>query len=158
MDEFIKWFGFFGTLIGLLFGILGTYFALNAWKESRQTKRFLEEEKERLNKKIKVILTDGKREHRLPVLRRQDVTRSEIQGRLGAIPMKQKSNRYAIEYMSSSDFHKQIDLVSEGTKDSGNSTLTISCTDKEFDQFDLEIPQIKIGDIASETKELKNGS
>lgn len=49
MEDFIKWFGFFGTLFGIILGFIGTYFSWNAWRESHKANEFLEREKARSN-------------------------------------------------------------------------------------------------------------
>lgn len=132
MEDFYGWSG----VVGAVVAIPGTIFAILAWSKSRQVEKFLEKEKARLNEKITLILNDGNNEQKLPHLRRQDITRGEIQGRLGAIPMKKKGARYAIQFLP--EFYEQIDLISEGTNEKGRSTLTITCTPEEFSQFDFE--------------------
>ena len=149
MQDFFNWQG----VIGTIFGIVGTIFALLAWQKSKQVETFLEKEKERLNEKIKMILKQGNNEYILPDLRRQDVTRSEIQGRLGVIPMKVKGKRYAIEFTNSSEFYRQIDLVSEGSNESGHSSLIIDCTDEEFAQFKFDLPKIEAKKRVKKVKE-----
>ncbi len=150
-DELIKWLGSWGTLISLIMGIIGIWGVFITWKAWNKTKRiekFLENEKSRLNEKIKMTLKNGENEYNLPALRRQDITRSEIQGRLGAIPMKTKGKRYSIEFTN--DFYSQIDIISEGSNESGHSSLTINCTKDEFDQFNFELPKTKINKKVSE--------
>ena len=145
-DEFLKYFGFWGTIIGLILSLIGIYFSVNAWIESKRTQKILQAEKQRLNEKIKIILTDGKNSQPLPSLRRQDVTRSEVQGRLGTIPMLKKGSRYSIEFLSSPEFIKQIDQIAEET---GHGSLVINCSDAEFNQFDLGLTK-------TNTKKSKN--
>ncbi|HEY0428578.1 MAG TPA: hypothetical protein VGC76_12425 [Pyrinomonadaceae bacterium] len=143
MEEFIKWFGFFGTALGIVIGIVGTYFSWNAWNESKKTQQIVKKEEERKNEKIKVALKAGKKEYILPAMRRQDVTRGEILGRLGVIPMKVKGNRYSIEFTNSPEFYKQIDLISAGSNELGNSDLIIDCSNKELGQFNFDQPKIE---------------
>lgn len=157
MEEFIKWSGFIGTAIGIIIGIFGTYYSWNAWNESKKTQQFLKKEEGRKNEKINVILINGKNEHILPTMRRQDVTRSEIQGRLGVIPMKVKGNRYSIEFTNSPEFYQQIDLVSAGSNELGNSDLIINCTNEELAQFNFDQPKIETRKKSAKGKELKNG-
>lgn len=140
MQEFFNWQGLIGTIIG----IIGTIFGWKAWQKSKEVENLIEREKARLNEKIKMILKQGENEYILPTLRRQDVMRSEIQGRLGVIPMKIKGKRYAIEFTNSSEFYRQIDLVSEGSNELGNSSLIIDCTAEEFAQFKFELPKTKL--------------
>lgn len=155
MEEFIKLFGFWGTVAGLIIGIVSTYFSWKAWRESKQTKKLLEKEKERLNEKINIILTNGTNEYRLPVLRRQDLTRGEIQGRLGVVP--RKADLYKIAYLNDERYFKQIDEIVEGSKTSGKSNLFINCTKEEFEQFNFYQPKIETRKKSAKVKELKNG-
>lgn len=135
--EFVESFGFWGTLVGLLVGIIGMYFSWNAWNESRQTKKLVENEKKRLNEKVGIILTDQKREFQLPKLRRQDITRSEVQGRI-AVGLKNKAERYSLEYLNTPEFFRQIDLISEGSNETGATSFKIICKPDEFAQFDFD--------------------
>lgn len=149
MQDFFNWQGVIGTIIG----IIGTVFAWFAWRKSKEVENFLEKEKARLNEKIKIILKQGENEYILPDLRRQDITRSEIQGRLGVIPMKVKGKRYAIEFTNSPEFYRQIDLLSEGSNDTGNSSLIIACTNEEFAQFKFDSPKIETKKRVKKVKE-----
>ena len=137
MEDFIKWFGFFGTLFGIILGFIGTYFSWNAWRESQKANEFLEREKTRSNETIKFILSDGSREYEiLPSLRRREVTRSEVQGRLGTIPRKdKKSPVYNIKYTSKNQYYEQIDQIMNGSNEVGQTSLVIECEKDEFDQF-----------------------
>jgi len=131
MQDFFNWQG----IIGTIFGIVGTVFSLLAWRKSRQVEEFLEREKLRLNEKIRIILTNGKEELHLPEVRRQIFTRSEIQGRLGTIPMKNKGDRYAIEYVNNPEYYQQIDRIAESSNETDSAALIIKCTDAELAQF-----------------------
>jgi hypothetical protein len=149
MEEFLKWFGFWGTLIGLILGVIGMYFSWNAWHESKQTQKLFEREKDRLNEKIKIVLVEGKSRYELPEIRRQDVTRSEVQGRLRLVPTIDGSP-YKIANLNENGFFKQIDKIVEGSNKTGYSTLTIECKNGEFHQFKFNSPEIK------PEKEVKN--
>ena len=147
MNDFFGWSG----VVGTIFGLIGMIYAIKAWSKSVEVEKFLEREKARLSKRINLVLTDGEKTHYLPNLRRQDVTRNEIQGRLGAIPIanpiEKKSNRYSIEL--SPEFYEQIDSIAAGTGETEGSTLTIKCTPEEFAQFNFESA------LTKETKEKK---
>ncbi len=149
MQDFFNWQG----VIGTIFGITGTIVSIFVLLKSRKIENFLEKEKARLNEKVKIMLKQGEDEHVLPDLRRQDVTRSEIQGRLGAIPMKVKGKRYSIEFTNSSEFYRHIDLVSEGSNELGKSSLTINCTKEELAQFNFEQPKIETKKVVKKVKE-----
>jgi uncharacterized membrane protein len=156
-EEFLKWFGFWGTLISLLMGLIGIYgvvITLKAWIKTQNIEKFLEEQKERENEKVQIILTDGKLEYELkPSLRRREVIRNEIQGRLGTIPLKDKKERsYRVAYLNNSEFFEQIDVIQNGSNKNGNSKLVIKCNIgkdaagnvfDEFNQFEIADNNIK---------------
>lgn len=124
------------SVIGSLASIGGAVFALMAWAKARRIQEELALEKKRLNKNITVTLQYGSKQIKLPMdFRRADLTRAEVLGRLGMIPMKDKGKRFSINYLSSPEFLKQIDMIVEGD---GESLLTIPCNETEFHQFDLE--------------------
>lgn len=124
------------SLIADVIGILGAIFALLAWLQARALKQTADEEKKRQNKKVQVVLQHGGKRIELPVqLRRIELTRSEILGRIGMLPLKRKGERFSLDYLSTPQFLQQINQVSEGQQE---SVLTISCTEEEFNQFDLE--------------------
>lgn len=124
------------SLIGSLASIGGAVFALMAWAKAGRIQEELALEKKRLNKSITVTLQYGSKQIKLPMdFRRADLTRAEVLGRLGMIPMKDIGKRFSISYLSSPEFLKQIDMIVEGD---GESLLTIPCNETEFHQFDLE--------------------
>jgi hypothetical protein len=70
----------------------------------------------------------------LPIeLRRAELTRAEILGRIGMIPMKEKGKRFSLEYLNTSKFLRRINEIIEGH---GDSDLVIPCTEEELNQFD----------------------
>lgn len=99
--------------------------------------REFEQEQKRQEQKISVILQNGARNRlELPVeLRRAELTRSEILGRIGMIPLKAKGQRFSLEYINTPDFLRQINQISAND---GNSILTIPCNKNEYAQFDLD--------------------
>ena len=140
MQDFFNWQG----VVGTIFGVLGTIVSIFVLLKSRKIDKFLEKEKERLTERVTFILKDGNREKSLPFLRRQEVVRGEIQGRLGTIPMVIKGNRYSIEFTNSLEFYEQIDKIYEGSNSSGDSNLIIKCTKDEFDQFNFDSPKPEV--------------
>ena len=156
-DEFLKWFGFWGTLISLIIGFIGiwgVWITWKAWKKTQNIEKFLEEQKERENEKVQILLTDGKLEYELkPSLRRREVFRSEIQGRLGTIPLKDKEERaYKVAYLNNPEFFEQIDVIQNGSNKNGSSKLVIKCSIgknaagnafDEFNQFEIAENNIK---------------
>lgn len=94
--------------------------------------------KERQEQKISVKLQNGARQLLdLPIeLCRAELTRAEILGRIGMIPMAEKGKRFTLSYLSTPDFLRQIHQVVEGN---GDDVLTIPCNEEEFKQFNLDV-------------------
>ncbi|MEI2698787.1 MAG: hypothetical protein V9E94_10730 [Microthrixaceae bacterium] len=126
------------SLIADLIGILGAVFALFAWRQARQIREDQQREQIRQNQLVQIKLQYGKQSYDLPVLqlRRGELTRAEILGRIGMIPMrtKEKGKRFEIRYVNTAEFLQQINQILDGNKD---GILTIPCTEQEFNQFDL---------------------
>jgi hypothetical protein len=123
-------------LVADTIGIFGAGFAFYAAIQARQIRKAQELEQQRQNKKVTVLLKYGDALHRLPVeLRRADLTRAEILGRIGMIPMKQKGERFSLSHLNTPEFLKHINQIVEGT---GDADLIIPCTREEFEQFDLQ--------------------
>lgn len=116
-------------------GILGAIFAFFAWIEARRTHQELEHEKRRMNRRINVVLQNGAERLELPVqLRRAELTRSEVLGRIGMIPMNVKGQRFTLEYLNTPGFLEQVNQI---VGNDGEGTLTIPCKGHELEQFDL---------------------
>lgn len=123
-----------GSLADLI-GILGALFALLAWLQSRQLRQEMQRETQRQNRKVMVIIRNGAQRLELPIeLRRAELTRAEVLGRIGMIPMRNKGQRFSLNYLSTPEFLQQINQIAEGT---GNAVLEIPCREDEFAQFDL---------------------
>ena len=85
-----------GNIADIL-GVLGGIAAFFAWLQSRKVSEELEAERQRKDKKIRVILSYGADELELPVeMRRGEFTRAEILGRIGMIPMKTAGKRFEL--------------------------------------------------------------
>lgn len=83
----LEWF----SLIADIIGIAGALFALFAWQQARQIRKEQKQEATRQSKVVKVTLQYGKEKSELPVqLRRAELFRAEILGRIGMIPMKKR--------------------------------------------------------------------
>ena len=64
---------------------------------------------------------------------RRDVSRAELWGRIGMLPMRQKGARFAIRSLSTPAFMRAVNEVVEGRI----STLVIPATSGEIEQFDI---------------------
>jgi hypothetical protein len=123
-------------LIADIIGILGAVFALFSWMQARQLKKIQEQEKIRLNQKVGVILQHGQEKLELPVaIRRAELSRGELLGRLGMIPLEKRGGRFSLGYLNTAEFFQQMGQILEGQ---GEMTLIIPCSKEEFEQFDLD--------------------
>ncbi len=121
------------SLVSNLIGILGAIFSLFAWIKARQIQQEIECEKKRQNKKIFVTLQNDAEQLELPVeLLRSELTRSEVLGRIGMIPMREKGKRFSIGYVNTPEFLRQINQI---LARDGDAVLTIPCDPEELEQF-----------------------
>jgi len=91
---------------------------------------------DRLNEPVSIFLslTTGARKVELPLeMRRRDLSRAEILGRLGMVPMKNAGTRFALRHLSTPDFIRAINEV----MDRKSKEVVIPCSPQEFDQFDI---------------------
>ena len=130
------WISNIADVIGILSAVLAAIFSIKTNLELRR-------ERKRLNGKINIVLKrkDGEKRYQLPVgMTREELSRAEILGRLGMIPIDDKKKitlqqpRYAIDQVNTEEFLTMIDKIRNGD---GDSTLEIECSEKEFAQFDF---------------------
>jgi len=123
------------SIVADFISIIGAIFALFAWLKARELQKQREQENQHQNRKIQVVLQYGSEKIELPVqLRRAELTRSEILGRLGMIPLKKEGKeRFSLKYLNTPEFFRQMNQIIEGR---GEGVLTIACTADEFEQFD----------------------
>ncbi len=94
------------SIVADIIGILGGVFAFLAWLQTTRLRKDAEDERQRQNARIKVILSYGAKKYELPVdIRRAELTRSELLGRLGMIPIKKdeegnEQKRFLISHLS----------------------------------------------------------
>jgi len=127
------WFGIFADLIGIVGGI----YAFFAWYRIRSLQKDIAEDRKSKNNQIevKLRLIDGKAEIQLPVeLRREELTRAELLGRIGMMPMKEKGKRFSIAYLSEREFLRKLYQLAISNK---VSELIIPCSTEELEQFDI---------------------
>jgi hypothetical protein len=119
-----------------ILGILGAIFAFFAWLQTSKLRQEYRREQDRQNRKVTVILQNGADRLELPMeLRRAELTRAEILGRLGMIPMKERGRRFSLGYLNTPEFLSQINKIASND---GDDILTIPCKQDEFDQFDID--------------------
>jgi hypothetical protein len=119
-------------------------FSIGAAVYSRRNFRLLQQEQTRKNEKVKIILSAvGGRQREVPLpIRRGDVTRAEILGLIGMIPINKEKQikveqqpRFRLPDLGKEDFLHQLDEVRDGKR---GPAVIIRCTDEELDQFDLD--------------------
>ena len=126
-------FGFFADVLS----VVGSAFALFGWLQAKANNKQITREQERMNSRIKVILMENvsKRQIVLPVhLRRLELTRAELLGRMGMIPMKNKNNRFALSYLHTASFLQELNRIQASNKE---EDLIIPCSSEEIEQFDV---------------------
>jgi len=123
------------SLAADVIGVLSGVFALLAWFNTIRIRRDQQREQQRLDEKVRLRLSsrDGTRVRNLPgAMRRDEVTRAEVLGWIGMLPMKVTGKRYEIAYLNEADFLDQLSQVQTGR---GETLLRIYCTADEFAQF-----------------------
>lgn len=120
-------------------GIVGAVFAALAWLWAKRNNQRENKEKERLNQRIPVVLksTESNRSLELPVhFRREELTREELMGRIGMLPLKDGGWGFSLDYLRKPNFLEEINRISVSDIE---ETFIIYCTDNEIDQFDNEM-------------------
>ena len=139
VSDFVTWcnstlgFGFIADVLS----VLGAVFAFFAWLQAKINSKQMTKEKERMNRQIKVILrlAESQRQIVLPVhLRRHELTRAELLGRIGMIPRKNKSEFFILSYLNSSSFFDELNRIQTSDKE---ENLVIPCSLGELEQFDV---------------------
>jgi hypothetical protein len=121
--------------IGNAASLIGALLALMAWIQSRSVRKRIDAEKFKKSRKIVVVLQHGSEKLELPVeLRRSELTRAEILGRIGMIPTKTKNGRFTLGYLNTKEFLEQVNKLNEGDSE---GLLTIPCKLDEYQQFDI---------------------
>lgn len=125
----MEWLGFIADVVGISAALFAGWQAYKIRQERKQ-------EKERRDKRVKVTLKSTTHKIDLPFeLRRGETTRAEILGRIGMIPMKDKSKRFELQHLNTREFLKNVNEIMDGNDD---TELVIPCTDGEIEQFNLE--------------------
>lgn len=127
--------------VGILAALIGVW----TWMNTRRIREDEQREQNRLNEKVKLILKskDDKEFIRLPgEMRREEVTRAEVLGWVGMLPMveEKKGKRFDIAYTNSAEFLSQLSEVQTGN---GDVTFEIECTPEEFRQFAVKMTKTK---------------
>lgn len=117
--------------------VAGFAFAALAWWQALKLRQEATRQQERLQQEIRVILKSpvGTKELALPVSpRRADLSRAELLGRIGMIPLKDKHKaRFAIAYTNTSDFLTELQRAQQSE---GEDSIVILCSPEEIGQFE----------------------
>lgn len=112
-----------------IFGTFGGLAAIALWFGQRRAKKLSEAT-------VKVVLRiEGEgREIVLPLeIIRRDVSRAELLGRIGMIPMRKAGARFALRNIGTPAVMREINRVSRGE----TNVLAIPASAEEVEQFDL---------------------
>lgn len=107
----------------------GAVFAALIWANQRRMERAAKES-------VSVLLTleEEGREIPLPLeIIRRDVSRAEILGRIGMLPMRSKGARFSLRALPTPAFMRALNNVVAGR----TATLRVPCTREELEQFEL---------------------
>lgn len=122
--------------LSTLLGLLSAAFAFFAWIQAKKISKDTKAEKERLNQEVFVVLHAGE-EDKIVIpfsLRRGEITRSEILGLIGMLPMAQgkERERFKNQFLSTARFRQVMSAIQDAD---GKSQLLIQCSKNEVYQF-----------------------
>lgn len=120
-------------LIGNTIGIVGALFAAGAWYQTRRARRDAARERERLNQSVAIVLRSATEFVSPMSIRRADLSRAELLGRLGMLPMRESGRRFSVKFLATSEFLSRLDRVASGS----DPELVIECAPDEIAQFDI---------------------
>jgi len=121
-------------------GLLGSVFALLAWIQAIAISKNVQQEKMRLNQEIKIRLQGEDAGHVIDLpfaLRRGELTRSELLGLIGMLPMikEKERQRFEIHFFSTPQFRVEMSRMQDADQ---ILEWSIPCTNEEIKQFDKE--------------------
>jgi hypothetical protein len=130
------------SILADVIGIASAVFAIAAWINTLRIKNLQKHEIERLNQMIRLRLVNlaGKKATIIDLkgeMRREEMSRSEILGWIGMLPMikAKERERYKIAYTSTEEFFTRMNQIQAGH---GDMLFEIPCTEEELNQFDVE--------------------
>lgn len=137
------------SILADVIGIASAVFAVAAWINTLRIKNLQKNEIERLNQKIRLRLVNktDKATNMIELkgeMRREEMSRSEILGWIGMLPMikAKERERYKIAYTSKDEFFTRMNEIQAGH---GDMLFEVPCTEDELNQFDVEKKVIPIG-------------
>lgn len=116
--------------ISTITGLMSTVVSIAIWLKLQLQRRF---DEQRIV--ISLVIPDTDKRITLPCrVERKHLTRAEVQGILGTIPMVVENSRYSIKFFNSREFYACLEDAQD-LKD--QNELLINCTLDEIKQFDL---------------------
>lgn len=129
---FANWLSPVADLIGILIAIGSLVTAI-------KVRNFQKHEKERLDQKITIRLVhkdeSGNVQSFLDIpgkMRREEMTRGEVLGWIGMLPMRSKGARFTIASLSTKEFLEKMNEIQAAY---GDRLFEIDCTEEELMQF-----------------------
>jgi len=126
---------FIGSYASILACLITLFILINTYRILNNAKK----EKQRLNKKVKIILKEYESNKTIDIpgtVTKSELLRQEVLGRIGMIPMKQTGKRFEIKYLNSKEFIENLNLTKESMD---IDTLTIYCLKEEIAQFNVKV-------------------
>lgn len=128
------------TIIGLISVVIAAW---SAWKLRRETKRQWQKESEQ----IRVILRSPTREITLPVeLQRGGLTRAELLGLIGMLPMQEKGKRFELCFLHTHEFSQRLAMIRNSDVD---FEFIVECSEEELEQFKCELKPASLTNVES---------
>ncbi len=122
-------------------GLITFFFSIGAWFYSKNVDKRLKAQLAKQEERINIRLSDGQREIQIGNPRRKWLTRSELNGLLGLLPMKpanerkdskkEEQPRYVFNSINWTTVEKQIEKAQDGE----TNGFVVQCTTKELNQF-----------------------
>jgi len=121
----------FADYVGIISAVIAAIAATLSWHQSKKDNK-------RKKQKIKIIIKiiGDKSQIELPIkISRGELSRGELLGWLGMLPMKKEGSRFELLYLSDPKFFDELERVLSSDK---KETMVIKCRKNELDQFDMD--------------------
>jgi hypothetical protein len=125
------------SIVANLASLAGLVVSIMAWWKIVKVDKDLARERQRLAQGVTVVLKCEELDVRveLPAISRGDLTRAELLGLIGMIPLKNPTERFAIAYTSSTKFFSALKTAKQSD---GAASLEVSCEQEEIERFNLD--------------------
>jgi hypothetical protein len=126
------------SIVANLASLVGLVVSIMAWWKIVKVDKDLARERKRLAQGVKVVLKWGETQNdrlELPSISRGDLTRAELLGLIGMMPLRNPTERFAIAYISSPQFFSALKTAQ---RSDGEASLELSCEQNEIERFDLD--------------------